>query len=137
MSGAVDFVLGILGLGTSGAMHTRKAVSRAKKKAELDEMYGRNEQDTKVIEMRDRVRKEWWSIPDCSPNCLGKWRFEYPSYLGPYYQTKFWFQDHLDAKGIPYDDIILDEVSGVNFDKLQNKMLEDTISGRRRRWRIF
>ena len=24
--------------------------------------------------------------------------------MGSYYQTKFWFRDHLNAKGIPYDD---------------------------------
>ena len=53
--------------------------------------------------------------------------------MGPYYQTKFWFRDHLNAKGIPYDDAILDEVCGVNYEKLMNKMLDDAVHGRRRR----
>lgn len=123
MSGAMSFVLGILGLGTAGAMNTNKAVNRAKKKAELDEMYGNNERDAKVIEMRNRVRKERLSIHDNCPNCLGKWPFEYPDHLGPYYQEKFWFKAHLDAKGIPYDDVILNDVCGVNYEKLLNKRL--------------
>ena len=58
-----------------------------------------------------------------------------PTVWGSYYQTKFWFRDHLNARGIPYDDAILDEVCGVNYEKLMNKMLDDAVHGkRRRRW---
>ena len=53
--------------------------------------------------------------------------------MGPYYQTKFWFRDHLNAKGISYDDAILDEVCGVNYEKLMNKMLFEA-GKKRRRW---
>lgn len=125
MSGAVSFVLGLLGLGASGAVSAGQSVSQAKKKAELAEMYGWNETDIEVKKMRERVRKEWWSIPDCHPNCLGKWPQDYPSNLGPYYQTKYWFRDHLKAKGIPYDDVILDDVCGVNYEKLLNQRLRE------------
>lgn len=137
MSGAFSFVLGMLGFGASGAVSVGQSVSRAKKKAELDEMYGRNERDPKVIEMRERVRKEWWSIPDNHPNCLGKWPHDYPGHLGYYYQTKFWFKAHLEAKGIPYDDVILNDVCGVNYEKLLKKQLDDITSGRCPRRRIF
>ncbi len=135
MSGAVSFVLGLLGLGASGAVSAGQAISQQKKKDELAEMYGWNETDVEVKKMRERVRKEWWSIPDCHPNCLGKWPQDYPDHLGPYYQTKFWFRDHLKAKGIPYDDVILNDVCGVNYEKLLKKRLDDAVHGRnRRRW---
>ena len=134
MSGAASFILGLLGLGAAGAVSAGERVSYAKKKAELDEMYGRNERDPKILEMRERVRKEWWSIPDNHPNCLGKWSFEYPSHLGPYYQDKFWFKAHLDAKGIPYDDVILNDVCGVNYEKLLKKQM---MNPNRKTWRLF
>ena len=73
MSGAVSFVLGLLGLGAAGGINLGQSVSQKKKEAELAEMYGWNETDVEVKKMRERVRKEWWSIPDCHPNCLGKW----------------------------------------------------------------
>lgn len=133
MSGAVSFVLGLLGLGAAGGINLGQSVSQKKKEAELAEMYGWNETDVKVKKMRERVRKEWWSIPDCHPNCLGKWPSAYPSHMGPYYQTKFWFRDHLKAKGIPYDDVILDDVCGVNYEKLMNEQLRNA-GNKRRRW---
>ena len=82
MSGAVSFVLGLLGLGAAGGINLGQSVSQKKKEAELAEMYGWNETDIEVKKMRERVRKEWWSIPDCHPNCLGKWPSAYPSHMG-------------------------------------------------------
>lgn len=139
MSGAVSFVLGLLGLGASGAVNAKNGIEQMKKQAEFDQVYAAraaDRSDSEIRQMHDRVRKEWRSVPDGHPNCLGKWPHDYASNLGPYYQTKFWFRDHLNAKGIPYDDAILDEVCGVNYEKLMNKMLDDAVHGRRRR-RLF
>ena len=83
--------------------------------------------------MYERVRKEWYSIPDGHPNCLEKWRIDYPCDKGPAYRTKYWFKDHLDAKGIPYDDIILDEVTGVNYEKLLSRRMRE-VGKKHRGW---
>ena len=136
MSGAISFFLGLFGLGTAGAVNAGQNISQSKKQAELDQIYtarAADRSDAELRQMHERVRKEWWSIPDCHPNCLGKWPSAYSDRMGPYYQTKFWFRDHLNAKGIPYDDTILDEVCGVNYEKLMNKMLMEA-GKKRRRW---
>ena len=133
MSGAVSFVLGLLGFGAAGGVSAVQGVNLAKKQAELDQInvaQAADRSDADIRQMHERVRKEWWSIPDCHPNCLGKWPSAYPSEKGPYYQTKYWFRDHLQAKGIPYDDAILDEVSGVNHEKLLKKRLNDVCKRR-------
>jgi len=82
--------------------------------------------------MRQRVRKEYYSIHDGCPNCLGKFRWEYPS--GPYMHSKErnWFKAHLDAQGIPYDNEILDEVCHINGDKAGIELMYS--AGKRRRW---
>lgn len=113
MSGAISFFLGLFGLGAAGAVNAGQNISQSKKQAELDQIYtarAADRSDAELRQMHERVRKEWWSISDCHPNCLGKWPSAYSDRMGPYYQTKFWFRDHLNAKGIPYDDAILDEV---------------------------
>ena len=125
MSGAVSFVLGLLGFGVAGGVDVCQSAKQRKKATEMAEMYGWNEKNTDILAMRERVRKEWWSIPDNHPNCLGKWQCSYPSDKGLYYQTKYWFKDHLDAKGIPYDDVVLDDVCGVNYEKLLKKQLNE------------
>ena len=138
MSGAISFVLGLLGFGASAGVSVGQSIGQAKRQAEVDQIYKAQAADRSNAErrrMHDRVREEWYKIPDCHPNCLGKWPQDYPSCRGPYYQTKYWFRDHLKAKGIPYDDEILDEVCGVNYEKLLNKRLDDAVHGRnRRRW---
>lgn len=126
MSGAVSFVLSLLGLGASGAVSAGQRIGQAKRRAEVDQIYKAQNVDRSNAELRqmhDRVRKEWYNIPDCHPNCLGKWPQDYPSSMGLYYRDKFWFRDHLKAKGIPYDDEILDEVCGVNHEKLLKKRM--------------
>lgn len=125
MSGAVSFVLGLLGFGIARGIDIHQNTKQQKKAAEIAEMYGWNEKNKDVIAMRERVRKEWWSIPDNHPNCLGRWQCSYPSDKGLYYQTKYWFKDHLDAKGIPYDDVILDRLCGVNYEKLLKKQMNE------------
>ena len=132
MAGAFSLFLGMLGLGAAGAVSAGQNAKIKKADYQYGEEHGLHG-TSEVLQMRERVRKEWWSIPDCHPNCLGKWPSAYSDRMGPYYQTKFWFRDHLNAKGIPYDDAILDEVCGVNYEKLMNKMLMEA-GKKRRRW---
>lgn len=136
MSGAISFVLGLLGLGTAGAVHTGQSISQAKTLAEMKHMSGADATGERR-QMYDRVWKEWYSIGDFQPNCLGKHPFDYPGGAYMHSQERNWFKAHLDAKGIPYDDIILDRVSGVNGDRVRLKMLEDAVNGRKPRRRIF
>lgn len=134
MSGAIAFIKGLLGLGAAAGVSVGQSVGQAKRQAEMDEIYKAKAEERyngELRQMHDRVRKEWLSIPDCHPNCLGKWPQDYPSHMGLYYRDKFWFRDHLKAKGIPYDDEILDEVCGVNYEKLLNKMMYN--AGKKRR----
>ena len=132
MAGAFSLFLGMFGLGAAGVVSAGQNAKIKKADYQYGEEHGLHG-TSEVLQMRERVRKEWWSIPDCHPNCLGKWPSAYSDRMGPYYQTKFWFRDHLNAKGIPYDDAILDEVCGVNYEKLMNKMLMEA-GKKRRRW---
>lgn len=131
MSGAVSFVLGLLGFGAAGGISAgqnaaeNKRIARSPSTSVWDT-------DAATLAMRQRVRKEYYSIHDGCPNCLGKFRWEYPS--GPYMHSKErnWFKAHLDAQGIPYDNEILDEVCHINFDKNQIALMYS--AGKRRRW---
>ena len=122
MSGAVSFVLGLLGLGAATGVGIGQNASINKK---LSQLPGANcwEGDPETLKMRRRVYDEWMSLHGGGPNCLGKWPSEYPT--GRYLHSKYryWFKAHLDAKGIPYDDEILDEVSHVNGDKIRIDMM--------------
>ena len=86
--------------------------------------YSRNGKpaDVQMLEMRERVRKEWMSLGNL--NCLGKFPSEYPG--GPYQNSRRrnWFRAHLEAKGIPYDDLILDEVSGIAGERFRRNITE-------------
>ena len=134
MSGAISFVLGLLGLGTGAAVGAGQNMSQSKKIAEMNRMTGADATGERA-RMYDRVWKEWWNTPYEGMNCLGKFQCEYQS--GPYLhsKTRNWFRAHLDAKGIPYDDIILDKVSGVTGDKIRNQMVHDAVvKAQRRGW---
>ena len=37
------------------------------------------------------------------------------------YLKKRWFIDHLNKKGIPYDDLVVDDVTGVTFYESQKR----------------
>ena len=77
MSGAISFFLGLFGLGAAGAVNAGQNISQSKKQAELDQIYtaqAADRSDADLRQMHERVRKEWQSIPDCHPNCLGKWQ---------------------------------------------------------------
>lgn len=127
MAGAVSFVLGLLGLGAGAGVSARQAISHNKKIREHNEMFGWTTDDPEVQKMRERVRKEWANTVVCAPNCIGKWSFEYPDGRGPNYQTKLWFEAHLKAKGIPYDEVVLNEVSGVTFEEWQKRELNKVV----------
>ena len=116
MSGAVSFVLGLLGLGAAAGVSAVQDAGINKKK---DQVAGIHcwEGDTETLQMRRRVRDEWMSLHGGGPNCLGKWPSEYRTERYMHSKYRYWFKAHLDAKGIPYDDEILDEVSHVNGDR--------------------
>lgn len=131
MSGAVSFVLGLLGLGTSGAVSAGQSMSEKKRVAELPSVQCWNA-DGETLRMRERVYKEWMSLGNL--NCLGKFPSEYPG--GPYQHSRHrnWFRAHLDAQGIPYDNEILDEVTGINGERVRKQLLEDTCRRAHNKW---
>lgn len=132
MSGAIAFIKGLFGLGAAAGISVGQNISQDQKIAEYKRKTGYDATGERA-KMYDRVCKEWYSISDCHPNCLGKWPQDYPSHMGLYYRDKFWFRDHLNAKGIPYDDIILDEITGVNYEKLLKKRMFE-VGKKRRGW---
>lgn len=72
MSGAVSFVLGLLGLGAATGVSAVQDAGINKKK---DQVAGIHcwEGDPETLKMRRRVRDEWMSLHGGGPNCLGKW----------------------------------------------------------------
>ena len=124
MSGAVSFVLGLLGFGAAGGVSAVQGVSQRKKEAELAEMYGWNA-DTETQKMRKRVEEEWRQNASWNHNCLGETWYLPDSCMSIPMMRKRWFRRHLEAKGIPYDEVILDKVTGVSFERLQKQMLND------------
>ena len=124
MSGAVSFVLGLLGFGAAGGVSAVQGVSQRKQEAELAEMYGWNA-DTETQKMRKRVEEEWRQIASWNHNCLGETWYLPDSCMSIPMMRKRWFRRHLEAKGIPYDEVILDKVTGVSFERLQKQMLND------------
>ena len=120
MSGAVSFVLGLLGLGAAAGVSAVQDAGINKKK---DQVAGIHcwEGDTETLQMRRRVRDEWMSLHGGGPNCLGKWPSEYPTGRYMHSKYRYWFKAHLDAKGIPYDDVVVNDVTGVTFYERQNQ----------------
>ena len=73
--------------------------------------------------MRERVRKEWWSICGKTYNACERPASSYGDFSRtPWcYLKKRWFIDHLNKKGIPYDDLVVDDVTGVTFYESQKR----------------
>lgn len=69
MSGAVSFVLGLLGLGTAAGIDLGQSVSQKRKEAEMARECGWDAKGERA-KMYERVRKEWSSIPDGHPIAL-------------------------------------------------------------------
>lgn len=93
MSGAVSFVLSLLGLGASGAVSVGQSVSRKKADYEFGEAHGYHGTPD-VLRMRDRVRKEWWSVCGDVYNACGKPASEY----GNPYKTPYCFVNTLISR---------------------------------------
>lgn len=61
MAGAFSFVLGMLGLGAAGAVSAGQNAKIKKADYQYGEEHGLHG-TSEVLQMRERVRKEWWSI---------------------------------------------------------------------------
>lgn len=61
MAGAFSFVLGMLGLGAAGAASAGQNAKIKKADYQYGEEHGLHG-TSEVLQMRERVRKEWWSI---------------------------------------------------------------------------
>lgn len=123
MSGAVSFVLGLLGFGAAGGVSAVQGVSQKKavhKAAEEMGYVGTPE----VLRMRERVRKEWWDMCGNHYNACHKSKLNYgnPWKTPMCYLTKRWFVAHLKEKDIPYDDVVVNDVTGVTFYEHQNQI---------------
>lgn len=122
MSGAVSFVLGLLGLGAAGGVSVGQSISDNKKMAEYRAEYGLDA-DAETKKMRKRVKEEWWQICSWSHNCLGECWYNPDSHVSTAMMRKRWLRRHLEAKGIPYDDVVLDDCCGVTDEKRRIRMM--------------
>ena len=122
MSGAVSFVLGLLGLGAAGAVSAGQNAKIKKADYQYGEEHGLHG-TSEVLQMRERVRREWWDICGKTYNACNKPASAYGNpYKVPYcYCKKRWFIAHLNEKGIPYDDVVVNDVTGVTFYERQNQ----------------
>lgn len=123
MSGAASFVLGLLGLGASAGINAGQSIKQKKAvhKA-VEEMGYVGTPD--VLRMRERVRKEWWDMCGNHYNACKKCKLDYGDlWKTPMcYLTKRWFIAHLNEKGIPYDDVVVNDVTGVTYYLHQNEI---------------
>ena len=78
---------------------------------------------SEILQMRERVRKEWWSICGKTYNACERPASSYGDLSRtPWcYLKKRWFIDHLNKKGIPYDDLVVNDVTGVTFYESQKR----------------
>lgn len=123
MSGAGSFLLGLFGLGASAGISAGQSISQKKAVHEaVAEMGYVGTPD--VLRMRERVRKEWWDMCGNHYNACHKSKLNYgnPWKTPMCYLTKRWFVAHLREKGIPYDDVVVDDVTGVTFYESQKRM---------------
>ena len=122
MSGAGSFFLGLFGLGASAGISAGQSISQKKAVHEaVEEMGYVGTPD--VLRMRERVRKEWWDMCGNHYNACHKSKLDYgnPWKTPMCYLTKRWFVAHLKEKGIPYDDLVVDDVTGVTFYENQKR----------------
>lgn len=127
MAGAWSFIQGLFGLGAGGAIGAGKALGQYKKVEEYKIANGYYA-DEETKKMRERVQEEWYHTHKACPNAAGRFMSSYPDYMGPSYQMKYWFEDHLRAKGIPYDEFILEKVTGVSYEKMVKRQLANTVN---------
>jgi hypothetical protein len=75
MAGAFSLFLGLLGLGAAGAVSAGQNAKIKKADYQYGEEHGLHG-TSEVLQMRERVRKEWWSICGKTYNAC-----ERPAYL--------------------------------------------------------
>ena len=122
MSGASSFFLGLFGLGASAGISAEPSIGQKKAVHEaVAEMGYVGTPD--VLRMRERVRKEWWDMCGKTYNACERPASSYGNLSRtPWcYLKKRWFIDHLNKKGIPYDDLVVDDVTGVTFYESQKR----------------
>ena len=66
MAGAFSLFLGMLGLGAAGAVSVGQNAKIKKTDYQYGEEHGLHG-TSEVLQMRERVRKEWWSICTARP----------------------------------------------------------------------
>ena len=71
MAGAFSLFLGMLGLGTAGAGSAGQNAKIKKTDYQYGEEHGLHG-TSEVLQMRERVRKEWWSIPESPPETVSQ-----------------------------------------------------------------
>lgn len=122
MAGAFSLFLGMLGLGAAGAVSAGQNAKIKKADYQYGEEHGLHG-TSEVLQMRERVRKEWWSICGKTYNACERPASSYGDLSRtPWcYLKKRWFIDHLNKKGIPYDDLVVDDVTGVTFYESQKR----------------
>lgn len=126
MSGAASFVLGLLGLGASAGVSAKQSINRKKADYQYGEECGLHG-TPEVLRMRERVRKEWWAMCGNHYNACGKSKLDYgdPWKTPMCSLTKRWFVAHLKEKGIPYDDVVVNDETGVRYYEHQKKVSEE------------
>jgi hypothetical protein len=128
MSGAFSFILGLFGLGAAAGISAGQSISQKKAVHEaVAEMGYVGTPD--VLRMRERVRKEWWDMCGDYYNACHKSKLDYgnPWKTPMCYLTKRWFVAHLKEKEIPYDDVVVNDVTGVCYYEHQKKVSQEWI----------
>ena len=117
-----SLILSMLGLGAAGAVSAGQNAKIKKADYQYGEEHGLHG-TSEVLQMRERVRKEWWSICGKTYNACERPASSYGDLSRtPWcYLKKRWFIDHLNKKGIPYDDLVVDDVTGVTFYESQKR----------------
>ena len=117
MSGAVSFVLGLLGLGAAAGVSAVQDAGINKKK---DQVAGIHcwEGDTETLQMRRRVRDEWMSLHGGGPNCLGKWPSEYPTGRYMHSKYRYWFNSCFSFQGKFFHFLTINRHRKIEYDLL-------------------
>lgn len=99
MAGAFSLFLGLFGLGAAGAVSAGQNAKIKKADYQYGEEHGLHG-TSEVLQMRERVRKEWWSICGKTYNACERPASSYGDLSRtPWcYLKKRWFIDHLNKK---------------------------------------
>lgn len=128
MASAFSLFLGLFGLGAAGAVSAGQNAKIKKADYQYGEEHGLHG-TSEVLQMRERVRKEWWDMCGNHYNACHKSKSDYgnPWKTPMCYLTKRWFVAHLKEKDIPYDDVVVNDVTGVCYYEHQKKVSQEWI----------